>query len=167
MGISEVSLETFRRHQDAYSDVAVLRHALDVGGEYAVRKRGETHAWTSDEITSLQHSVRGNSKEQYKYFSQLINDQSERLLTIRGLFKLKKPEEIGKTSINLKEVESASEIVKRFATGAMSYGSISAEAHENLAIAMNRIGGKSNTGEGGEEIESFYPLKRSFCRKCI
>ena len=165
VGLNEVSLETFTRHQDAYSDIAVLRHALDVGGEYAVRRRGETHAWTSDEITSLQHAVRGNSKDQYRYFSKLINDQSERLLTIRGLFKLKPPEKFGKKPINLEEVESASEIVKRFATGAMSYGSISAEAHENLAIAMNRIGGKSNTGEGGEEIERFHPLKNGDSRR--
>ncbi len=159
IGLKEVAEETYKRHVEAFSDVAVLRHALDVGGDYAVRRRGETHAWTSDEVTSLQHAARGNSRDQYDYFSKLINEQSERLLTIRGLFKLRTAEERGKRPVDISKVEPASEIVKRFATGAMSYGSISAEAHENLAIAMNRIGGKSNTGEGGEEVERFSILK--------
>ncbi len=159
IGLKEVAEETYKRHVEAYSDIAILRHSLDVGGEYAVRRRGETHAWTSDEVASLQHAARGNSSDHYNYFSKLINEQSERLLTIRGLFKLLKAEERGESPVDISEVEPAVEIVKRFATGAMSYGSISAEAHENLAIAMNRIGGKSNTGEGGEEVERFEELK--------
>ena len=129
--------------------------SLDVGGDYAVRKRGEVHAWSSDEITNLQHAVRSNSFDTFKEYSRSMDEQEERLFTIRGLFRLKDSSETGRNSIKIDEVEPAKEIVKRFATGAMSYGSISAEAHENLAIAMNRIEGKSNTGEGGEEVERF------------
>ncbi|MEM8750335.1 MAG: glutamate synthase large subunit [Pseudomonadota bacterium] len=158
IGLDEIAKETFERHREAYGDVPVLRNALDVGGDYALRQRGEAHAWTSDEVTNLQHAVRGNSKERYRAFAESINKQSERLLTMRGLFRLRSAEETGRTPLSLNEVESASEIVKRFATGAMSYGSISAEAHETLALAMNRIGGKSNTGEGGEEVERFTPM---------
>jgi glutamate synthase (NADPH/NADH) large chain len=127
---------------------------LDVGGDYAFRLRGEAHAWTPQTIARLQHAVRGNSAADYKAFANIINDQSERLLTIRGLMKFKPAAE----KVPLDEVEPAKEIVKRFATGAMSFGSISREAHTTLAIAMNRIGGKSNTGEGGEEAERFKPL---------
>jgi len=159
IGLEEIAGETFGRHRAAYGDVPVLRHALDVGGDYALRQRGEAHAWTSDEITNLQHAVRGNKPDSYRAFAQSINEQQERLLTIRGMFRLRPASETGRKSINIDDVEPASDIVKRFATGAMSYGSISAEAHENLAIAMNRIGGKSNTGEGGEEIERFQPMK--------
>ena len=120
-----------------------------------MRQRGEKHAWTSDEITNLQHAVRGNSLENYRKFAKSINDNQERLLTIRGLFKFRKASEIGRKSIDISDVEPVTKIVKRFSSGAMSYGSISSEAHENLAIAMNRIGAKSNTGEGGEEVERF------------
>ncbi len=159
IGLEEIAQETFQRHREAYSDVPVLRSTLDVGGDYALRQRGEAHAWTSDEVTNLQHAVRGNSQDNYRLFADSINKQSERLLTMRGLFRLRPAEETGRKPVPLDEVESAADIVKRFATGAMSYGSISAEAHETLAIAMNRIGGKSNTGEGGEEIERFTPMK--------
>ena len=158
IGLDEIAKETFERHRAAYGNVPVLRSSLDVGGDYALRARGEAHAWTSDEVTNLQHAVRGNSQDKYRAFADSINKQSERLLTMRGLFRLRPAEETGRKPIPLDEVEPASEIVKRFATGAMSYGSISAEAHTTLAIAMNRIGGKSNTGEGGEEVERFTPM---------
>jgi glutamate synthase (NADPH/NADH) large chain len=121
---------------------------LDAGGEYAWRVRGEEHMWTPDAIAKLQHSVRANKFDTYKEYAQIINDQSKRHMTLRGLFEFKVDPS---KAIPLDEVEPAAEIVKRFATGAMSLGSISTEAHSTLAIAMNRIGGKSNTGEGGED----------------
>ncbi len=157
VGIDEIAEETLRRHHDAFSDNPVLADNLEVGGEYAMRVRGEAHAWTSETVGTLQHAVRGNSRDKYRAFAKHINEQDERLLTIRGLFRIKQADEIGGTAISLDEVEPASEIVKRFATGAMSFGSISAEAHTTLALAMNKIGGKSNTGEGGEEAERFQP----------
>ena len=121
---------------------------LDAGGEYAWRARGEEHMWTPDAIAKLQHSTRANNWNTYKEYAQIINDQSKRHMTLRGLFEFKiDPAK----AIPLDEVEPAKEIVKRFATGAMSLGSISTEAHATLAVAMNRIGGKSNTGEGGED----------------
>jgi glutamate synthase (NADPH/NADH) large chain len=153
VGLAEVAEETVRRHQTAYSDAPVYRGALDVGGEYALRLRGEEHAWTSESIAAMQHAVRSNSYERFKDFTRQIDDQSKRLLTLRGLFDIK----TAGNGISIDEVEPAKEIVKRFATGAMSFGSISYEAHSTLAIAMNRIGGKSNTGEGGEEPERFQP----------
>ncbi len=158
VGLAEVAEETVRRHRLAFGDAPIYRNALAVGGEYAQRSRGEEHAWTAPVVTSLQHAVRGNSRDQYRHFSELVNDQSRRLLTIRGLFKVKTAEEVGRNPVPLDEVEPAVEIVKRFATGAMSYGSISREAHTTLAVAMNRIGGKSNTGEGGEESDRFKPM---------
>src|SRR6201747_832399 len=127
---------------------------LDVGGDYAFRLRGEDHAWTPESVARLQHAVRGNSSDEYKAFATGINEQSERLLTIRGLMQFKWAD----APLPLEEVEPAADIVRRFATGAMSFGSISREAHTTLAIAMNRIGGKSNTGEGGEESDRFKPL---------
>ncbi|OAN45460.1 glutamate synthase large subunit [Magnetospirillum moscoviense] len=154
VGLAEVAEGAVRRHKLAYSDAPVYRDALDVGGEYAWRNRGEDHAWTSESIAAMQHAVRTNSFDKFKEFSTLIDDQSRRLLTLRGLFEIK-PQGNG---IPLDEVEPAKEIVKRFVTGAMSFGSISREAHTTLAIAMNRIGGKSNTGEGGEEAERFLPM---------
>ena len=161
VGLGEISHETWERHRAAYGNVPVLAHALEVGGEYALRQRGEAHAWTSDEITNLQHAVRGESQDNYAAFAKSINEQSERLLTMRGLFRLKDAGETGRKPVPLDEVQPAAEIVKRFSTGAMSYGSISAEAHTTLAIAMNTIGGKSNTGEGGEEVERFSDNRRS------
>ncbi|ARJ65358.1 glutamate synthase subunit alpha [Magnetospirillum sp. ME-1] len=154
ISLAGVAEETVRRHQLAYSDAPVYRNALDVGGEYAVRLRGEEHAWTSETIASMQHAVRSGNADKFREFSKAIDDQSKRLLTLRGLFEIK----TSGNGIPLDEVEPAKEIVKRFATGAMSFGSISYEAHSTLAVAMNRIGGKSNTGEGGEEAERFLPL---------
>ncbi|MFD0915363.1 glutamate synthase large subunit [Pseudahrensia aquimaris] len=158
IGLEEVAQETWERHRAAYGDVPELRNALAVGGDYALRHRGEAHVWTSDEVTNLQHAVRGNSQENYNAYAKSINEQAERLLTIRGLFRVKPAEEMGRKPVPLDEVEPAAMLVRRFSTGAMSYGSISAEAHETLALAMNRIGGKSNTGEGGEEVERFTPM---------
>jgi glutamate synthase (NADPH/NADH) large chain len=158
VGLPEIAEETARRHADAFGDAPVYKTALDVGGEYAYRTRGEDHAWTAESVSTLQHAVRGNSLERYKAFARILNEQSERLLTLRGLFKIKTAEEEKRKPAPLEEVEPAKEIVKRFATGAMSFGSISREAHTTLAIAMNRIGGKSNTGEGGEESDRFKPL---------
>ncbi len=157
IGIKEVALETFNRHAQAFGNKQILKHALDVGGEYAFRIRGESHVWTPETIADLQHAVRGNLPDKYTQFASAVNEQAKDLKTLRGLFHIKTAQELGKTPIDLDKVEPASEIVKRFATGAMSYGSISREAHTNLAIAMNKIGGKSNTGEGGEERERFTP----------
>src|SRR3954465_6552123 len=158
VGLSEIAEETVRRHSDAFGDALVYRSALDVGGEYAYRTRGEDHAWTAESVSTLQHAVRGNSLERYRAFAKILNEQSERLLTLRGLFRIKSAEDEKRKPVPLDEVEPAKDIVKRFATGAMSFGSISRGAHTPLAIAMNRIGGKSNTGEGGEESDRFKPL---------
>lgn len=148
MNIFSVAEEAIRLHQAAFGDDPVLATQLDVGGEYAFRVRGEKHLWTPDSIARLQHATRSNSYKTYKEYAQLINDQTRHLMTLRGLFKfVVDPNK----AIALDEVEPAKEIVKRFATGAMSLGSISTEAHAVLAVAMNRIGGKSNTGEGGED----------------
>ncbi|MGX2039583.1 glutamate synthase large subunit [Methylocaldum sp. MU1018] len=154
-GLREIAEETVRRHRLAFGDAPLYRNALDVGGEYAYRVRGEDHAWTPETISKLQHATRTNSWETYLDYTRSINEQNERLLTLRGLMDFKFGE---RDPVPLDEVEPATEIVKRFATGAMSFGSISYEAHTTLAIAMNRIGGKSNTGEGGELPERFKPL---------
>ena len=154
VGLMEIADEAARLHRLAYSDAPLYRDALDPGGDYAVRTRGEAHMWTPDSISKLQLSTRTNSFATYKEYAKLINDQSERLMTLRGLFEIKSAPQ----PIPLEEVEPASAIVKRFATGAMSLGSISHEAHSTLAIAMNRIGGKSNTGEGGEDPIRYLPL---------
>ena len=154
VGLAEIARETVERHKLAYGDVPIYRNALDVGGEYAYRLRGEEHFWTPDTVTNLQHAVRGEVPEKYRSFAEQVNDQDRRMMTIRGLFEFVPAE----TPVPLDEVEPASEIVKRFSTGAMSFGSISREAHSTLAVAMNRIGGKSNTGEGGEEPDRFRPL---------
>ena len=148
IGIFEIAEEAIRMHASAFSNDPVLANMLDTGGEYAWRTRGEDHMWTPDAIAKLQHSTRANNWTTYKEYAQIINDQSRRHMTLRGLFEFKiDPSK----AIPLDQVEPASEIVKRFATGAMSLGSISTEAHATLAVAMNRIGGKSNTGEGGED----------------
>ena len=148
IGIFEVAEEALRMHQQAFGNDPVLATMLDAGGEYAFRIRGEEHMWTPDAIAKLQHSARANNFNSYKEYAQIINDQSKRQMTLRGLFEFKiDPAK----AVPLDEVEPAKDIVKRFATGAMSLGSISTEAHATLAIAMNRIGGKSNTGEGGED----------------
>jgi len=148
IGLFEVMEEAVRTHRAAFSDDPVLAGMLDAGGEYHWRVRGEEHMWTPDAIARLQHSTRANSYQTYKEYAQIINDQSRRHLTLRGLFEFRVDP---RKAIPLDEVEPAKEIVRRFATGAMSLGSISTEAHSVLAVAMNRIGGKSNTGEGGED----------------
>ncbi|MDO8439425.1 MAG: glutamate synthase central domain-containing protein, partial [Telluria sp.] len=148
IGVFEVAEEALRLHNLAFGNDPLLLDALDAGGEYAFRVRGEEHMWTPDAIAKLQHSTRSNNFSSYKEYAQIINDQSRRHLTLRGLFEFKLDPA---KAIPLDEVEPAKDIVKRFATGAMSLGSISTEAHATLAIAMNRIGGKSNTGEGGED----------------
>ena len=130
-----------------------------MGGEYAVRLRGERHSWESDSVRDLQHAARSNDSQTYQKYADSMNIQNEKLMTLRGLFKIKDAEDFSKKSIPIEEVEEAKEIVKRFATGAMSFGSISREAHTTLAIAMNRIGGRSNTGEGGEEADRFLSLE--------
>jgi glutamate synthase (NADPH/NADH) large chain len=158
VGLPEIAEETVQRHGDAFGDAAIFRNALDVGGEYAYRMRGESHVWTPDTVATLQHAVRLNARERYQEFAKLVDEQGSRANTIRGLFRIKNARALGREPVPLADVEPASEIVKRFATGAMSFGSISREAHETLAIAMNSFGGKSNTGEGGEEPERFVPL---------
>ena len=158
VGLSEIAEEAVRRHRDAFSDSPIYRSMLDVGGEYAFRVRGEEHVWNAATVSALQHAVRGNSYDRYRQFARQINEQSQHLYTIRGLFRIKSAEEDGRRPIPVEEVEPAKNIVRRFSTGAMSFGSISREAHTTLAIAMNRIGGKSNTGEGGEEADRFKPL---------
>ena len=154
VGFPEIAAEAVARHRAAYGDNPIYQGMLDVGGDYAFRLRGEAHAWTPDSIAKLQHAVRGNLPAEFHAFTRTINDQSERLLTIRGLMEFK----LSPTQVPIEEVEPAKEIVKRFVTGAMSFGSISREAHTTLAIAMNRIGGKSNTGEGGEESDRYVRL---------
>ncbi len=155
VGLAEVSEETVRRHRIAFGNAPLYRDALDIGGEYAYRVRGEAHTWTPTTISTLQHATRTNSQSLYEDYCRQIDEQNENLLTLRGLMKFKEDA----APVPLEEVESAASIVKRFATGAMSFGSISYEAHTTLAIAMNRIGGKSNTGEGGELPERFKRLE--------
>jgi glutamate synthase domain-containing protein 2/glutamate synthase domain-containing protein 1/glutamate synthase domain-containing protein 3 len=148
IGLFEVAEEAARLHRLAFGDDPLLASALDAGGEYAYRVRGEEHMWTPDSIAKLQHAARANSHHTYREYAALINEQGRKLKTLRGLFEFR----LGaREPVPLEEVEPAKDIVKRFATGAMSLGSISTEAHTTLAVAMNRIGGKSNTGEGGED----------------
>ncbi len=156
IGLFRVAEEAIRSHRAAFSNDPVLAGALDAGGEYAWRVRGEEHMWTPDAIAKLQHATRQKSYASFKEYTQIINDQSQRHMTFRGLFEFKFAL---CTPAPIEEVESAADIVKRFSTGAMSLGSISTEAHTSLAIAMNRIGGKSNTGEGGEDRNRFAPVK--------
>ncbi len=158
VGLIEIARETVERHRLAFSDAPIYRNALDVGGEYAFRIRGESHSWTSDTVADLQHAVRGNQPDKYADYAKRINEQDRQLMTIRGMFKIQNADEMGRKPVKLDEVEPAAEIVKRFATGAMSFGSISREAHTTLAVAMNRLKAKSNTGEGGEESDRFEPM---------
>jgi glutamate synthase (NADPH) large chain len=148
IGVFEVAEEAIRMHNTAFGEDPVLATMLEAGGEYAWRVRGEEHMWTPDAIAKLQHSARANRYDTYKEYAQIVNDQAHRHMTLRGLFEFRIDP---MKAIGIDEVEPAAEIVKRFATGAMSLGSISTEAHTTLAVAMNRIGGKSNTGEGGED----------------
>ncbi len=157
IGLETIAKETVARHQAAFGSDPILSNTLDIGGEYAYRMRGEGHAWSPDAVASLQHAVRGNAEDRYREFAEMVNGAALRMNTIRGLFSIKGAETIGRTPVTIDEVEPAVDIVKRFSTGAMSFGSISREAHTTLAIAMNRIGGKSNTGEGGEEADRYLP----------
>ena len=154
IGLDQVAEEAVRLHTAAFGADPVLANSLDAGGEYAFRVRGEEHTWTPESIAKLQSATRTGKFDTYKEYAKLINDQSRRHMTLRGLFEIKP----AGAAIPLDQVESASAIVKRFATGAMSLGSISTEAHATLAVAMNRIGGKSNTGEGGEDAKRFTPV---------
>lgn len=152
IGLYEIEKEIAKRHNKAFSKKEVAATLdLEIGGEYRWRRDGEKHMFNPLSIAKLQKAVRNNETDTYKEFSEMVNEQSKNLMTIRGLFEFSNFD-----PIPLEEVEPWTEIVKRFKTGAMSYGSISKEAHENLAIAMNRIGGKSNSGEGGEDAERFY-----------
>jgi glutamate synthase (NADPH/NADH) large chain len=152
VGLDVLAREAELRHDYAYKTSPALDGDLDVGGQYQWRRRGEHHMYNPNSVAKLQHAVRAGSMKMFKEYTAIANDESHRLCTIRGLLKFKKG-----NPIPLDEVEPAAEIVKRFKTGAMSLGSISREAHENLAIAMNRIGGKSNTGEGGEDPVRYKP----------
>jgi glutamate synthase (NADPH/NADH) large chain len=154
IGLAGIATETARRHTSAFASDKPAHTELDVGGDYAFRIKGEKHVWTPETVSTLQHAVRSGDFELFEKYTSIIDDQSRELKNLRGLFELDFLDE----PIPLDEVEPASQIVKRFATGAMSFGSISWEAHTNLAIAMNRIGGKSNTGEGGEEPSRFTPM---------
>ena len=156
IGLFEVAEEAIRTHLGAFSGDPVLAGALDTGGEYAWRVRGEDHMWTPDAIAKLQHATRANSAATYREYADIINDQSQRHMTFRGLFEFRFNH---CTPVDIAEVEPVVDIVKRFSSGAMSLGSISTEAHATLAVAMNRLGGKSNTGEGGEDRRRYAPIK--------
>ena len=155
IGIKEIAEEIRQIHHLAFGNDPILLNALDAGGEYAFRIRGEEHMWNPESIAKLQHATRKKEFDTYKEYAELINNQTRKHKTLRGLFSFKKTK-----SIDLEDVEGAKEIVKRFTTGAMSLGSISTEAHSTLAVAMNRIGGKSNTGEGGEDKKRFIPISK-------
>jgi glutamate synthase domain-containing protein 2/glutamate synthase domain-containing protein 1/glutamate synthase domain-containing protein 3 len=155
IGLKEIAEESVHRHLIAYGGKLEYDDALDAGGELAYRLRGESHAWTPETVALLQHSVRSGNEPMFRRFTARVNDEEENLRNLRGLFKLKPAGD----AVPLDDVEPVSAIVKRFATGAMSFGSISWEAHTTLAIAMNRIGGKSNSGEGGEEAERFGTME--------
>jgi glutamate synthase (NADPH/NADH) large chain len=153
-GIVEIAEETVRRHTLAYGDAPNYREALDVGGDLAFRVHGETHVWTSEVVSLLQHAVRAGDYRQYKDYARKVGEQEDGLISLRGLLDFNWAE----SPVPLDEVESAASIARRFASGAMSFGSISWEAHTTLAIALNRLGGKSNTGEGGEDPVRYKPL---------
>ncbi|MEU2889793.1 glutamate synthase large subunit [Streptomyces albidoflavus] len=160
VGVDVVAREVAARHAKAYPATGIARahRALEIGGEYQWRREGEPHLFDPDTVFRLQHATRNRRYDIFKQYTGRVNEQSERLMTLRGLFGIKSD----RPSVPVEEVEPVSEIVKRFSTGAMSYGSISQEAHETLAIAMNQLGGKSNTGEGGEDAERLYdPARRS------
>jgi glutamate synthase (NADPH/NADH) large chain len=162
--LDTIAEEVARRHATAYPRGGILpaHRELEIGGEYQWRREGEPHLFDPETVFRLQHSTRTGRYDIFKQYTARIDEQAERLMTLRGLFRLRSAAEGGRASISVAEVEPVSEIVKRFSTGAMSYGSISQEAHETLAIAMNRIGAKSNTGEGGEDADRLHdPERRS------
>ena len=151
IGLYEIEREISKRHKDAFFNNKIDKNLkLDIGGDYRWRRNGEKHMFNPTTVAKLQQAVRSSSAKSYHEYSKMINEQSQNLMTLRGLFEFQNLD-----PIPIDEVEPWTEIVKRFKTGAMSYGSISKEAHENLAIAMNRIGGKSNSGEGGEDQSRF------------
>ncbi|MFE3603022.1 glutamate synthase large subunit [Streptomyces sp. NPDC059096] len=159
-GLGIVAQEVAARHAKGYpaSGISASHRKLEIGGEYQWRREGEPHLFDPETVFRLQHATRTRRYDIFKQYTGRVNEQSERLMTLRGLFNITS----GRAPVPLDEVEPASEIVKRFSTGAMSYGSISQEAHETLAIAMNQLGGKSNTGEGGEDADRLYdPARRS------
>ncbi|WP_428939875.1 glutamate synthase large subunit [Fontivita pretiosa] len=154
VGIDVIARECLMRHRKGFPPIEVDQDVLSSGGFYQWRRDGEYHMWNPDTVAKLQHAVRIDSFKTFQDFSRLCNDESRNRCTLRGLLQFRKGVQ---PPVPIEEVEPASQIVKRFATGAMSFGSISREAHETLAIAMNRIGGKSNTGEGGEDPDRFKP----------
>ena len=159
-----IAEEVAMRHASAYprGGISPSHRELDVGGEYQWRREGEPHLFDPETVFRLQHATRTGRYDVFKQYTARVDEHSERLMTLRGLFSFKGAAATGRDPVPIEQVEPASEIVKRFSTGAMSYGSISGEAHETLAIAMNRLGGKSNTGEGGEDAERLYdPERRS------
>ncbi|MCD6638444.1 MAG: glutamate synthase large subunit [Nocardioides sp.] len=161
VGLDVIAEEVARRHATAYprGGIAPWNRELEIGGEYQWRRGGEPHLFDPETVFRLQHSTRTGRYDIFQQYTRRVNEQAERLMTLRGLFRFR---EGVRPPIDIDEVEPVSEIVKRFSTGAMSYGSISQEAHETLAIAMNRLGAKSNTGEGGEDPERLYdPERRS------
>jgi glutamate synthase (NADPH/NADH) large chain len=164
IGLDVVAEEVRRRHAKAYptNGIPSAYRQLDVGGDYQWRRDGEPHLFDPETVFRLQHSTRSGRYDIFKQYSQAVDDQARRLMTLRGMFRFQSKPGVRRPPIPVDEVEPVSEIVKRFSTGAMSYGSISQEAHEILAIAMNRLGGRSNTGEGGEDVERLYdPERRS------
>ncbi|WP_139981002.1 glutamate synthase large subunit [Nocardioides litoris] len=164
IGLDVIAEEVARRHATAYPRGGVLptHRELEIGGEYQWRRDGEPHLFNPETVFRLQHSTRTQRYDVFKQYTQAVDEQAQQLMTLRGMFRFKGSHVTGREPVPIEEVEPVSEIVKRFSTGAMSYGSISQEAHETLAIAMNRLGGKSNTGEGGEDSERLHdPERRS------
>lgn len=162
--LDTIAEEVALRHSKAYprEGIAPAHRELEIGGEYQWRREGEPHLFNPETVFRLQHATRTGRYDIFKQYTSAVDEQSEKLMTLRGLFRFKDPADYERAPIPIEEVEPASEIVKRFSTGAMSYGSISREAHETLAIAMNRLGAKSNTGEGGEDVDRLYdPERRS------
>ena len=162
--LDTIAEEVARRHASAYprGGIAPAHRELEIGGEYQWRREGEPHLFDPETVFRLQHATRTGRYDVFKQYTARVNDQAERLMTLRGMFAFKDAGQSGRSAVPIEEVEPVSEIVKRFSTGAMSYGSISQEAHETLAVAMNRLGAKSNTGEGGEDAERLYdPERRS------
>jgi len=161
MGLEGIARETLERHQSAFQQRSAGTMDLDFGGEYHFRHSGERHLWNPTTVSKLQHAVQNNDAGSYAVYAKAINDQSKALCTLRGLFEF-----VPGAPVPLEEVEPAAEIVKRFCTGAMSHGSISKEAHECLAIAMNRLGAMSNTGEGGEDPRRYLPGPNGDSKSC-
>src|SRR6185437_595718 len=170
VGFAELAVEIGRRHERAFParGSGLPHRRLDTGGEYQWRREGEPHLFSPETVFKLQHATRSGREDVFRDYTRLIDDQAARLLTLRGLLRIRGLDDEagpGRAPVPLDEVEPASAIMTRFATGAMSYGSISAEAHETMAIAMNRIGGRSNTGEGGEDARRFVPDENGDLRR--